>query len=161
MSFGNRIFLTPDRFIPVEGIINAAETPKPGTAYQYDPSQSKQQGRFVWKVYTRDADGDRPRGPIVILREDLMQGKTMTDAYAAGDRAFGGIPLPGCELNLLFMNVSGTADDVAAGDILTIDSGTGKFLVTTGTVEVEPAIAQEALVDPTADTLLHCSWSGF
>jgi hypothetical protein len=161
MSRRNKIILTPDRAILVEGIINAGETPKPGTLYQIDPSQSMQQGRWVWKVYTRDADADRPKGPLIILIEDIGQGKTTADAYAAEDRAFGAIPLPGCELNVLYKNVSGTADDVALGDLLIPDTGTGKFIVTTGTVEIEPFMALEALTDPTADALIWVIATGY
>lgn len=161
MSKGNRIVLTPDRGYPVEGIINAAETPKPGTCYQIDPTQAVQGNRNVWKVYTTGTDGARPKGPMIILTEDILQGKTMTDAYAAGDRAFGFVPLPGCELNLLHLNVAGTADDVAAGDKLIVDDTTGKWFTTTGSPQTEPAMAMEAVVDPTADSLMWCIWSGF
>lgn len=160
MARGNRIILTPDRGYPVEGIINAGETPKPGTIYQVDPTQSRQGGRWVWKQFTRDADGDRPKGPHIVLTEDILQGKTTADAYAAGDRAFGFVPLAGCELNLLFKNVAGTADDVAAGDLFIADTGTGKVIVTTGTVEAEVAMALEAVTDPTADTLTWSMWTG-
>jgi hypothetical protein len=161
MSRGNLIVLTPDRGHFVEGIINAGETPKPGQIVQEDPTQALQGGRRVWKLYNRDADGNRPAGPLIVLTEDRRIGRTMLDAYAAGERAFGFIPLAGCELNLLYMNVSGTADDVAAGDLLTVDDSTGKVIVTTGTPEIEVAHAQEAIVDPTADTLLWSTWSGY
>ena len=161
MSQGNRICLTPAFAIPVEGIINAAETPKPGTIMQYDPSQTRVGGRLVWKAYSRDADGNRPKGPFVVLTEDIYQGRTMSDAYAAGERCFGVIPLPGCELNLLFGNAAGTADDVVAGELLIVDSGTGKLVPTTGSPETEVAQANEALTDPTADALLWCNWTGY
>lgn len=160
MSRRNRIILTPDRGYEVEGIINAAETPYPGTIVQMDPTQALQGGRHVWKVFTRDADGDRPKGPHIVLKEDLYQGKTMTDPYAAGDRCFGFIPQAGCELNLLFKNVSGTADDVVAGDLFIVDTTTGKVIVTTGSPECEVAMALEALTDPTADTLVWSIWTG-
>lgn len=160
MSRRNKICLTPDRAIQVEGIINAAETPKPGTIVQIDPTQSMQQGRWVWKIFSRDADGDRPAGPLIVLTEDFGQGRTVDDAYAAGERAFGIIPLPGCELNVLYKNVSGTGDDVVAGNLLIVDTGTGKVIVTTGSPETEPFMALEALTDPTADALLHAIATG-
>ena len=160
MSRRNRIILTPDRATPVEGIINAGETPKPGTIYQEDPTQALQGGRAVWKAYTRDADGNRPKGPFIVLTEDILQGKDMTQAYAAGERAFGAIPKAGCELNLLFGNAGGTADDVVAGELLIVDSGTGKVIPTTGSPETEVAQAKEAIVDPVADQLLWCMWTG-
>ena len=160
MSLGNRIILTPDRGYKMEGIINAGQTPKPGQIVQIDATQTAQGGRFVWKIYDRDADGDRPIGPFIVLCEDMLQGKTMTDAYAAGERAFGFVPYAGCELNLLHLNVTGTADDVALGDLLTVDDGTGKVQVSTSTPETEVAVALEAETDPTADRLLWCMWSG-
>lgn len=162
MARGNEIIVTADpkgNFL--EGIVNTAETPKPGTIMQIDPTQSRQGGRHVWKAYSRDADGDRPRGPYAVLLPDHLQGKGPTDAYAAGDRCFMYAPLPGDELNLLFHNVSGTADDVALGDILIVDSGTGKVHTTTGSPETEVAVALEAITDPTADQLLWAMWSGY
>lgn len=160
MSRRNKIILTPDRGIPVQGIINAGETPYPGTVYQIDPTQSTRGGRHIWKVFTRGADGDRPAGPHIVLTEDRNQGKTISDAYAAGEWAFGFIPFAGCELNLLFKNVSGTADDVVAGDLFIVDTTTGKMIVTTGTPECEVAMALEAVTDPTADTLVWSIWTG-
>ena len=152
---GNRIILTPDRGCRVEGIIDTAESP--GTILQLDPTQAVDGGgRFHWVVYNRDADGDRPAGPYIVLCEDFLQGKTVTDAYTAATRAVGFIPWAGCELDLLFKNVSGTADDVTAGNLFIVDDGTGKVIVTTGTPEEEPFMALEALTDPSADTLL---WS--
>ena len=158
MAKGNRIIITPDRGYKVEGIIAAGETPSPGTILQIDPTVAVQGNRHTWKIYDRGADGDRPAGPYIVLCEDMLQGKTTSDAYAAGARAFGFVPLPGCELNLLFKNVSGTADDVVAGDMFIVDDGTGKVIVTTGSPESEPAMALEAVTDPTADTLVWSIW---
>ena len=87
-----------------------------------------------------------------------MAGQTMDTAYAAGDRAFGYIPLPGDELNLLLGDVSGTADDHTKGEILIIDDGTGEFIATTGSPEEEVAQLLETITDPTADTLAWCVW---
>jgi hypothetical protein len=69
-------------------------------------------------------------------------------------------PTDGDELNLLFGNASGTADDIPLGTILMVDHGTGKVVATTGTPETEVAVALEAIVDPTADQLLWVRWSG-
>lgn len=160
MAMGNEIVLTPDRGYWVEGIINANETPKPGTIMQEDATQATQGGRFIWKAYTRDADGDRPKGPFIVLCHDKKIGQGPTDAYIAGTRAVGFVPNPGCELNLLHFNVSGTADDVIKGDLLTVDSGTGKLQVTSSTPETEVAQALEAVTDPTSDSLIWCSWTG-
>jgi len=141
---------------------------------QIDPTQPLQGGRQAWKIYSRDADGDRPKGPFIVLKEDIGQGKaaagvasSATDsaghAYdtSSGTRLFGFVPLPGCELNLMIKNVAGTADDIAAGDLLIPDSGTGKMIVTTGSPETEPAMALEAVTDPTEDKLVWCIWTGY
>jgi hypothetical protein len=48
----------------------------------------------------------RPKGPFYVLREDYLQGKTVDDAYAAGDRCFLYVPKPGDELNLLLLNIA-------------------------------------------------------
>jgi hypothetical protein len=159
MSRGNRVVVNPDARGHFEwGYLTTAE--KPGTILQINPSVALKHGKHTWTVYTRDADGDRPKGPFAVLIENLYEGKDATQAYAAGDFVKMYIPLPGDELNLLYKNVAGTADDVALGDILTVDSGTGKVQVTSGSVETEVAVALEAITDPTADQLLWVRWSG-
>jgi len=161
MASGNRIVVTPDRGYPVEGIVNTGETLYPGMIVQIDPTQSQVGGRWIMKIYNRDADGDRPAGPFIVVCEDLKQGKTTSDTYTAGERMQGFVPLPGCELNLLYKNVAGTADDVSLGNLFIVDDGTGKVIVTTGSPETEVAMALEAVTDPTADTLVHSIWSGY
>lgn len=158
---GNRIILTPDRGFWVEGIVNAGETFYPGMGVQMDPSQALQGGRHVHKIYNADADGGRPKGPIIIVTEDIKQGKNTGDSYAAGERFQGFIPLPGCELNLLLENIAGTADDHAAGEILMLNDGTGKWIAATGSPETEPAMHLDTVTDPTADTLSWCVWTGY
>lgn len=143
----------------VEGIIDTAESP--GTIVQLDVSQNMVGGRWHWVVYNADADGGRPKGPFIVLREDHLQGKTATDAYVAGTRAFGYIPLPGDELNLLLANLTGTADDHTKGEMLIIDDTTGKMIATTGSPETEVAMLLETITDPTADQLVWCIWTGY
>lgn len=144
----------------VEGFINAGETPKPGTIMQIDPTQANVGGRHVWKTYAPGADGENPLGPHIVLTNDFLRGISVETAYAAGDRCFGYIPLPGDELNLLVKNIAGTADDHALGEKLMVDHGTGMMIATTGTPENEVAVLKEAITDPTADTLAWCEWSG-
>lgn len=164
MAKGNKILINGEgahgRF--VEGVINTGETPKPGQVVQIDPTQAQTGGRFVMKLYDRGFDGERPAGPFLVLLEDVLRGLTADDAYAAGDRCFAYAPLPGDELNLLYKNETGTADDVVAGDVFVVDDGTGKMTLTgtVGTTETEVAMALEALTDPTADTLVWSVWSG-
>lgn len=159
---GNRIVLTPDRGFFVEGIVNTGETFYPGMAVQMDPSQDRQGGRFVWKLYDSDGDGDRPKGPYIIITEDIKQGKTTSDSFAAGERVPGFIPLPGCEINLLLKNETGTADDHAAGEMIVPDDTSGKWVVSPGGAEeTEPAMVLDPVTDPTADTLTWCVWTGY
>lgn len=160
MARGNEIIVSAQpngKFM--EGIIVSAE--KPGTIMQVDPTVALVGGRHTYKVYDRGADGDRPAGAYWVLLPDHLQGRTATDAYVAGERGFLYSPQAGDELNLLYKNVTGTADDVALGDIMEVDDGTGKLIVTTGTPETEVAVALEAITDPTADRLLWVQWSGY
>lgn len=162
MSRGNSIIVSAHpkgRF--VEGIIGAGITPKPGTILQLDISEDLQGGRHVLELYNADADGGRPKGPFIVLLEDSLQGKTVSDAYAAGERCRGYIPLPGDELNLLIADINGTADDHTKGEMLIVDDTTGKLIATTGDPETEVAMLLETITDPTADTLAWCQWTGF
>ena len=159
MARGNRIVLTPDRGHFEQGYIDTAEYP--GTIVQMDPTHALVTGRFHWVVFNRDADGDRPMGPYIVLCEDFTQGKGIdptdsNNAHVAGQLARGFVCYAGAEVNLLFKNVSGTADDVVAGNLFIVDDATGKVIVTTGSPEEEPFMALEALTDPSADALV---WS--
>lgn len=117
------------------------------------------------------ADGDRI--PIAVLLADKLQGKigvgaslgtalgsAVGDAYVSGDRGFLYFPLPGEELNLVAQNQSGTGDDLAIGDKLIVDDGTGKVLLSAGSPESEPFVVLETITDPTADCLVWCLTSG-
>ncbi len=161
MARGNEIVVTADpkgQF--VEGIIGAGLTPKPGTIMQLQPATALVGGRHTWELYNADAVGGRPKGPWIVLMNDYLQGKTPSDAYTAGARAFGYIPLPGDELNLLVANIAGTADDHTKGEMLIVDDTTGLLIATTGSPETEVAMLLETITDPTADTLAWCQWTG-
>ncbi len=160
MARGNRIVVNPDAKGAYEwGYVATAEYP--GTIMQIDPSVALKAGKHTWVPYNRDADGDRPKGPFAVLVEDLYQSRAATTALTAGEIAKMYIPLPGDELNLLFFNQTGTADDIALGDLLIVDDGTGKVFKSASTPETEVAVALEAIVDPVADQLLWSRWSGF
>jgi hypothetical protein len=159
MARGNKIVVNPDARGHYEwGYVTTAE--KPGTILQIDPSVALKHGKHTWVVYSRAADGDQPKGPFAVLDFDPYTGRDATTAYAAGDFVKMYFPTDGDELNLLFGNASGTADDIPLGTILMVDHGTGKVVATTGTPETEVAVALEAIVDPTADQLLWVRWSG-
>jgi len=161
MARGTEIIVSANpRGVMHEGPITG--TPKPGTIMQIDVSEGiNGDGRFTWEAYNRDADGNRPAGPLAILLPDRLQGKLHTDAYAAGDHGFLYTPIAGEEFNCLLLDVSGTGDDHAFGEILIVDDGTGKLVATTGTPETEPFMLLEAVTDPIADTLLHVIYNGY
>lgn len=159
MARGNRIVVTANPLgVRIEGILTTAD--KPGTIVQIDPSVALKHGVHTLVVYNRDADGDQPKGAFWVIEEDLKTGRLATDAYAAGEQVPLYAPRMGDELNLLFGNAAGTADDIALGTIMMVDDGTGKIVATTGSPETEVAVALEAIVDPTADQLLWVQWSG-
>ena len=161
MARGNEIIVSPEakgRFC--EGKIGAGLTPKPGTLMQIDYSVALVGGRHTWILYAGDADGGRPKSEVIVLLADNLQGRLATTAYAAAERAFGYVPQPGDELNLLIANVSGTAT-IAAGTVLIADTGTGKMIATTGSPETEMAVLQEAIVDNADDQLGWCVWTGY
>jgi hypothetical protein len=166
MARGNVIIVTADpQGTFREGYIAAGQTPKPGTIMQRDPTVALQQGRATYKIYSRDADGDQPLGAFWVLLWEtaggtMLRGKAIGDAYAAGDRCALYSPKDGEELNLLVLNLAGTADDHAAGEIMMVDSGTGMLIATTGTPETEVATLLETITDPVADTLAWVEWTG-
>lgn len=147
----------------VEGFIGSGiTTAYPGKAMQLQPATALVGGRETWELYNADADGGRPKGPIIILLENSLFGKDVTVAYTAGDRAYGYIPKAGDELNLLFGEsiLAGTTT-VAAGETLIIGDGTGLFIPTTGSPETEVAQTKEAITDNDADSLVWCQWTGY
>ena len=141
-----------------EGYVNAAL--KPGTVCQIDISEGiGPDGRYDWEAFNLAADGERTL--IAVLLPDHTQGKLATAAYVSGDRCFLYTPANGEELNMLVANIAGTGDSFAIGDKLIVDDGTGKLIATTGTPESEPFIVGETVAALTADTLVHCIYTGY
>lgn len=162
MARGSNIIVSADpggKFS--EGIIAVGQTPKPGTVMQKVHATALVGGRHTYTAFDSSADGVRPLSAIWVLLPDKLQGKTATDAYAAGDRCFLYSPLAGEELNLLLLDIAGTADDHTAGEQLIIDDGTGKLIATTGSPELEPFTLLETITDPAADTLAWCEYTGY
>lgn len=161
MARGSNIIVTSDpEGLFDEGVIATAQTPKPGTIMQKDPTVALSGGRHTFKIYDRAADGDRPAGALWVLLADNLQGKGPTDAYAAGDRARFYCPKPGDELNLLMADVSGTGDDHTKGELMMVDDGTGKLIATTGSPQSAPFQLLETVTDPVADQLVWVSYGG-
>lgn len=163
MARGNRTVITsPPGGLHTEGIVKAGQTFFPGMIVTRDPSVALVNGRFTYKIYAESANGDQPTGGFFIVTEALngLIGKVITDSYAPGERCSLYVPEMGEELNLLVLNLAGTADDHAIGEKMMVNTGTGKLIVTAGTPETEVAQLLEAIVDPIADTLAWCQWSG-
>lgn len=162
MANGNKVIINPEphgRF--VEYIVAAGETHYPGMIVQIQAATATINGVFTGEIYNADADGGRPKGPFIVVTENDLIGKSISDSYAAGERAFGYVPLPGDELNLLLLNIAGTADDHTKGEVLIVDDTTGKLIATTGSPETEVAMLLETVTDPTADTSAWCIWTGY
>jgi hypothetical protein len=179
MALGNNIIVSDNpRGRQEEGILSSTNSsaPKPGTVMELVRSQTRDgTGRWTWDVFGADAasgnngvaaDGDQRL--IAILLPDKLQGKTATDAYTAStstvkSRIFLYFPAMGEEFNMIFEDISGTGadQDVAVGDQLIVDNGTGKLLVAAGSDESEPFISLEALTDVAADTLIHVKYTGY
>lgn len=154
---GDSIIISADpggKFL--EGIVSG--TPKPGTVMEVQ-TFFYQGNRHLWRAYQPGTDGERRL--IAVLLEDNLQGKLISDAYVDGTRCFLYCPLPGEELNMLFLDVAGTADDHAAGETCIVDTGTGKLIATTGSPESEPFRLMEAVTDPSADFLAPCVFTGY
>jgi hypothetical protein len=130
----------------------------PGTVVQIKAATEKVGGNFTYELYNRDASGNRPRGPIGILVEDNLQGKTITDNYLDTTLARIYFPLPGDELLMRLQDVAGTGDSHAIGDILSVEDATGHLVAETG--ESGPFVCFETVTEPTADTLAHVQFGG-
>lgn len=135
-------------------------TPKPGTVMQLKAATEPVSGRHTWEAYDRAADGDRPKGPVVVLLEDALQGKGIDGAYENGKMGHLYVPLPGDELLMLLLDVAGTGDAHTIGELMLVDDGTGKLIVTTGTPQKESFVCMETLAAPTADTHAHVMFNG-
>ena len=153
---GSQVVMNPN---PKGNFLSAviSGTPKPGTCMEIQ-TPFYQGGVHLWRVYQPGTDGEQRL--VAVLVEDAEQGFTLDTAFVDGKMGKVYCPVPGDELNMLFGNAAGTGDDVAAGGILTVDTSTGKVIPTTGSPEMEPFVALEALVDPTADVHLPCMFTG-
>lgn len=168
MAKGNKIIVSDNPRGVFEEII-VVGTPKPGTCMHYTTA-ARVGGRASMEPAGTTggqgmaADGDQI--PIAVLLSHVDHpacppGQTATDAYATGDRGCVYYPLPGEELNVLFGNASGTADDVVAMTTkLMVNDGDGKLIPTTGSPEMEPFLALESITDPTADQLVWAKATG-
>lgn len=135
----------------LEGIVSG--TPKPGTCMEI-VSTARVNGRFTWQAQSTDGS----RKAVVVLLEDRLQGKLITDAYVTGTRCFLYAPAAGEEIHVLKEDISGTGsalEDLSVGEYLKINAN-GK--VTAADVppvpEIKPFQAMDALVDQSGDELI-------
>lgn len=159
MSSQNAILLESNpKGKTIEGVIYG--TPKPGTLMQIKAGvEPDGGGRLTWEVYTPGTNGNQRC--IAVLLQDDLQGKLISDAYASGERGKIYFPVPGEELRMLVKNISGTSDAFAIGDLLIAESSSGKLIATTGSPEAEPFQVMETVAAITADTHIHCMFTGY
>ena len=158
MAKGNSIIVSAQpRGVFDEGYVSG--TPKPGTIMERTPGTAEDgTGRFEYRVFQPGTDGERRT--IYVLLEDRLQGKLATEAYVTGDRCRVYCPAMGEDLNVLKGDVAGTGDDFTVGQMLIVDTGTGKVIGTTGSPESEPFQCNEAITDPTTDQLVWVTYTG-
>lgn len=154
MARGNSVIVSADpQGKHMEGFLaDGLSDIRCGRILQRDPTVALRGGRHTYKLYDRSADGNNPAGPLYILRERYLMGGTLDDTFDGGENIQLYTPVDGEELNVEIANISGTADDHPAGELLMVDDGTGKLVVSTGPPEQAPFQLLETITDPTADT---------
>ena len=89
-------------------------------------------------------------GPVRILQEDALQGKTVDDEYAAGDIGFVIEPKAG-DVNAVLLKAGQSVD---VGGFLIVDSD-GKYIAATGTPAQTDYQALEVWADDGTDVLIR------
>ena len=94
------------------------------------------------------------KGDLLIATEDGLQGKTVSDAYASGDKVFFYIPCCGDHVNVLVKS----GEDIAVGDKLNVEGGgSGLFVEAAGADALYQLTALESSGGALgANTLLKC-----
>lgn len=145
-------------------------TPVPGTCMEIKTSAGLTNGKKTFQAASRASGA---KGPICVLVGDSMQGKNSVSkdaAWSGGPKAPGDAfvsgtlgqvywPTAGDELNMVVNNQSGTADDVAFGGLLGVETVTGQ-LIKDNSFASAPFQALEAVTDPSADFVLWCQYLG-
>lgn len=164
MAKGNEIVVSANpKGTFLEGIISGALTP--GIVMQVVAATEPVNGKHTWQAY--DRTGAQKNGlPTLIacLDYDKLQGKTKSDAYVSGTQCFMYCPIPGEELNMLILDIAGTADDYAIGDLLQVVDGSGKLQdAVSGTAfnYANPFFVMETVTDPTADNSTWVMFTGY
>lgn len=153
MARGNQIIVTSDpqgHFD--EGVLD--DTSKPGTIVEVVPGSALVGGRFHLRAAAVGTDGKAAQQ--MVLLEDNLQGKTITDAYVAGTRVRTYTPIKGEECNILCGEVAGTGNTYTVGGRLILDAEDGVLVPEAGTPEETPWQSLEAVTQVTAPQLLWC-----
>lgn len=111
-----------------EGILDAAATPGMNVALG---TAAADQEVHHWYPDATDyvgtgTDTTVSKGTLIVVKEDALQGRTITDAYASGDRVFLHKASPGEHLQVLVLS----GQDISKGDGLSAGSD-GKFIADT------------------------------
>lgn len=133
ISGANMIWLKGDFGQHEEGRLKAAAYPGMNVVMTND---FEEQGRFTYTPGSSSyvgtgTDVTAASAPLMVLKEDALQGKTVDDVYAADSGCFIYIPLPGDILQVLVLS----GQTVRQGDGLSANSA-GKFIVDA----TEPAV---------------------
>lgn len=136
MTTANVVFSGPaieNQPIYAEKNVASGQTPSPGALVIDD-------GSGKWTVHDTAGAG----GQFYIIDMNIFEQKSVTEAYAAGDRAGAFYPRDGETYNLIVAD----GEDIAVGDALTSNGdGTLKEATTTGaTPDVVLFYAEEPLV---------------
>lgn len=166
---GNEIIASTDpRGVFMEGFISGSGL-KPGTLMQVKNAVEPILGKFTYEVYS-PGTGDGTPKPVIVLREDHLQGKGVDDAYSTGTRCFLYMPAHGEMLNVRKADISGTGsatEDLTISQMCTVVDGTGKIAGTPVGVAyagapgpMYPFTCMETLVDQPAEMLVYCMFNG-
>lgn len=156
MSKGNTIVVASNpRGMFLEGKIN--DTSKPGTLMQIRAT-ALVNSEPVWEAASIGTDG--APALIAVLREDYLQGKTVTDAYVAGTRCFIYCPVAGEDINVLVGEGAGTANTFAIGDKFMLDSDAGVLIPSSGSPVSVPFVCMEVVTQVAGSNLTWCKCTG-
>ncbi len=157
MAKGNSIIVTPEpkgRFS--EGTVSG--TPVPGTCMEVVPSTAAVSGRFSFRARSST---DGTQGPIIILLEDLLLGKTKDDAYVSGERCFLYYPVNGEEFNMAIRDQpgTGTAGLQNIGDLLAVDGASGMLQAAGSALAAPFTLLERGTTDQSATYHRHVRYN--
>jgi hypothetical protein len=156
MSRGQSIIVSAEpRGVFDEGTIG--DTSLPGTLMQLQAAVAPVNGRYSYVAFAPGTDGKS--GICAVLREDIMQGKKISDAYVSGTRCFLYYPIAGEEVNLRLGEVAGTGNTYAIGDRLIADAEDGILVPEAGTPQELVAVVLETTTQQAGGVLVMCKWA--